>query len=406
MKPWCFVFALFLIVALPAFCQVNLSVPSEISQIFQSTVEMKEYTLLNIWYFLANKLWHIAILIIFLQTGLAAHLANLVLKDSQSTILRTVCYCIFLLLFIFALALPLNIWGDFYLVKSFGLTPETMSAFLFRKGLSSLVTGVAIIFVISIAMAIVNYFPRRWSLLLGLFFATLTTFQSLLAPYYFEQNSSDLKPLDRPALNARINRLLRKADLEHVRVLVEKVSDHSNKIDGYVAGAGPSTCFVLYDTVLKAFSDDEIEALIAHEISHIELGHLTKNVYETMLLCLFAPLLLQLLLPTIVRIAPSKWAIKEAKDLTIIPTVWLLLNITTLLILPIQNYNARNFEREADSRAITLTDKPESFMLELATFARANLNDFDPPAWAVSLFYSHPAPRERIEAAIKRAKQQ
>lgn len=405
MKFWFFVIGLFLFVSIPAFCQVNLSVPSDISQIFQSTAEMKEYTRLSITHFLLSTFWHIAILLIFLQSGLASRLSLLVLKDSNSVVLRTVCYSIFLLLFTFVLSLPLNIWGDFYLDKSFGLTPEVLSAFLYRKVLSSLVSGVFAILVISIAVLIVNYFPRRWGILLGLFFATLTTFQSLLAPYYFEQNSSDLKPLDRPALSARINRLLRKADLEHVKVFVEKVSDHTYKLDGYVAGAGPSTCFVLYDTVLKALSDDEIEALIAHEISHIELGHLTRNVYETMLLFLFAPMILQLLMPYLIRIAPSKWALKDAKDLTVIPTVWLLFCISWLMILPIRNYNSRNFERQADSRAITLTEQPEGFMLELATFARANLNDFDPPPWAVSLFYSHPSPRERIEAAIKRAKQ-
>jgi STE24 endopeptidase len=122
------------------------------------------------------------------------------------------------------------------------------------------------------------------------------------------------------------------------------------------------------------------------------------------MICAFlilAPIAAQLVAPYVIPRLPPSWGISKVDDLPTIALAFFIVLSGNFLFMPVQNYFSRQFELQADQQALALTGNPEAFARQLSTFARFNLDDMDPPAWAVATLYSHPSVKERILAALK-----
>lgn len=363
---------------------------------------MKDYTLMSIFALIIASLWQIGLAFVFLQSGMAEALAKLVEKDSKAQFLRAATYSLFVFAFLFALSLPIKVLVEFVPEKHFGLTGDTSFSYMFSKFLDFLTGVIPSIPLVSLAMVFAKRFPKHWGFYTGLLLAACHAFQMLLMPYFFEDNSGYLKPLDRPDVQMRVDAIFKKAGLEGAKVLVENVPS-SKKLNAYATGAGPSSRFILYESVVKSLSAAEIESMIAHEISHIKLNHLGLNLFFTCTFLFLASLAAQFAAPYLIPRLPTVWGITKVEDLPTIALAFFLVLTFNFLGLPFHNYFSRQFERQADASAMALTGDPEAFARQLSAFARANLDDMDPPAWAVITLYSHPSVKERIENALKLA---
>jgi STE24 endopeptidase len=67
------------------------------------------------------------------------------------------------------------------------------------------------------------------------------------------------------------------------------------------------------------------------------------------------------------------------------------------LLLPLENYASRTFERQADEAALELTHDPDIAVRTFRRLAFANIADLDPPQIAVWTLYTHPPIPDRIE---------
>jgi STE24 endopeptidase len=362
---------------------------------------MKDYTMLQIIGLLASCLWQIGLVYAFLQSGIAAHLARLVEKDSQMQFLRATTYFLFFFVFLFVLALPIKVLFEYCPDKVYDLSTNTSFSYVVRKCLDFIVNLITMIPMIALAMVFAKSFPKYWGYCTGALLAGVSAFQMICLPAFLEDSSAYLKPLGKPDVQARVDAIFKKAGIEGAKVLVENVPD-TKKLNAYATGAGPTARFVLYESVVNKLSADEIESMIAHEISHIKLNHLWLHVFLSCSFLFLAPVFAQLIAPFLIPRLPEKWGIKAVSDLPVIALTALVVLTGNFLSLPIQNYFSREFERQADAQALALTGDPEAFARQLSAFARANLDDMDPPRWAVVTLYSHPSVKERVESALKR----
>jgi STE24 endopeptidase len=85
----------------------------------------------------------------------------------------------------------------------------------------------------------------------------------LLMPLFYT-----FKPLERPALVERLFRLASRADTQIRGVYEWALSAHTKKANAALAGMGRTRRIFLSDTLLADYSDDEIEVVLAHELSH------------------------------------------------------------------------------------------------------------------------------------------
>ena len=61
-------------------------------------------------------------------------------------------------------------------------------------------------------------------------------------------------------------------------------SKRSTKANAYFSGFGPKKRIVLYDTLLKEFSEEEIVAVLAHEIGHYRKKHVLISLIFSVIL--------------------------------------------------------------------------------------------------------------------------
>jgi len=371
-----------------------------IAELTQSSQAMRDYTLFQILAVLCASMWQIALAFVFLQSGLAAHLARLVEKDSRVQFVRAATYVLFMLLYMFVLSLPIKVLLEYCPEKFYGLSGNTSFSYMVQKAMEFFTGAVTTIPMIALWMVFAKRFPRHWGYLTGLLLASFYAVQMLIMPAFMEQNSGYLKPLSRPDVQERVDKVFKKAGLSGAKVLVENVPE-TKKLNAYATGAGPTSRFILYESVVDTLSADEIESMIAHEISHIKLNHLSLSLFLHCAWLFCSPILAQYLAPLVIPRLPAIWNIKRADDLPVIALSLLIVLSGKFLFMPLENYFSRQFERQADQQALALTGNPEAFARQLATFARANLDDMDPPTWAVITLYSHPSVKERIETALK-----
>ena len=160
-------------------------------------------------------------------------------------------------------------------------------------------------------------------------------------------------------------------------------------------GIGRSKRIVLFDTLLASHTEEEILAILAHEIGHWKKKHVLKQI-----------ILLEILsLGRFLWGVPNSWTgrcfTRPLAFRSPIPYVGLFL-IGALIgplgyfAQPLESAISRKFEREADDFALELMKTAEPMRKALKRLAVDNLANLTPHPLYAWFYYSHPPLVERI----------
>lgn len=168
-----------------------------------------------------------------------------------------------------------------------------------------------------------------------------------------------VEPIKDPQIREVVNRLLKKSDLRLREILLVKGAKWKNA-NAMVSGVFPSVRFLyLTDYLMDNFSIDEIETIVAHEFGHIKYRHLEKFV-------LFFITVVGIMLGIWLFILYLNNSLSPSEIIVMNAIVWMA--IYSLLF----NFVSRKFESQADTYAVALTQKPESFISALRKLAQIN----------------------------------
>ena len=203
--------------------------------------------------------------------------------------------------------------------------------------------------------------------------------------------------MEEGTLKTRLEGLAQKAGFKSAAIQVLDSSKRSTHSNAYCSSVGKIQHIVLYDTLLKNFTDEEIEAILAHEIGHYKRKHIQKGLIVSTLSTLLGLKICDILLQ-------SNW-LAEQLGLTTTSPLLLLVLLTTFLTLflywfnPITNHFSRKYEYEADAFANALTpDCGENLIRALKKLYRENLSNLFPHPLYSGFHYSHPTLTERERA--------
>jgi len=249
--------------------------------------------------------------------------------------------------------------------------------------------------------ALLIWLPRVWWLVAPFAASALAIAYAFLAPILINPLFNDFTPLEQTEWRGqqpRVQALIDKAGVPVQEILVMNGSRQSNHTNAYFAGFGPTRRIVLYDTLLKNHTPDEIESVLAHEIGHWQHDHITKGILLGTLAAVFGCLVLDRLLRRAIGRPP--WQLQSIADPAGVPLVLLLMFLGSWIAMPIANLVSRHFERQADETSLTLADVPATvFITTEQKLARVNKANVAPTPWNVWLFSSHPPTVERIRMA-------
>jgi STE24 endopeptidase len=348
-----------------------------------------------------------AFLLMLLVTGTAPHLREypamlgMVVGGGFEEVVTVAGFAMLLVILVTAVELPFSFYQGFLIEHRYGLSTESRGQW-FRDQLKG--TALAVVFgavAASIVYAAIRFSPERWWLIAATVFSVLLVTIVQLAPVLLMPMFYSFKPLQRPELTDRLMRLAAQARTSVRGVYEWALSAHTKKANAALAGFGRTRRILLSDTLLADYSDDEIEVVLAHELSHHVHHDLWRGVaLQTLLLVLtfYAA-----------HVALDAWAeplgLRGVDDPAGLPLLLLVGGACSMIFMPVTNAMSRVHERRADRFALETTRRPAAFISAMRRLSQQNLAEEDPSTVVQWLFYSHPPIRERIRAAQQWASQ-
>ena len=238
-------------------------------------------------------------------------------------------------------------------------------------------------FALLIVMGLAGPLGNWWWIPGAFVFVGLATLLTFVSPYLI------------PAQRDAPPRIVREADslaeeqgLPPIPVRVQRV-DAWESPNAAATGLGPSRRIILWNTLVKRFDDEEVRAVLAHELAHHSRNHLWKSIAWY---ALFA-------IPGAFLIA---WAARRRggmREPAAVPLALLVLVVLQFAALPLLNAITRNLEAEADWVALETTEDPEAMSSLWRGFAAEAMADPSPPTWSYLLFDTHPSMAKRVAMA-------
>jgi STE24 endopeptidase len=352
--------------------------------------------------------WQLALGLLGLVMSVAYLLALLAsgaagaLRDTLATISPRWWLQLPLMLIVFGgayrvMTLPLSWLAGFWLPRRFGLSHQTLGGWAADTLKAGLVGSIFAI----IAAEIVYAFLRAtawWWLWSTLGLLALSTLVTLVAPVWLLPIFYRLSPLADLELRDRLMALARRAGTPVLGVWVADQSRKSRTANAAVTGLGRTRRIILFDTLLRDFTPDEVEAVLAHELAHDRHGDLWRGLAVQAVLTGAILWCADLGL----RAGVARLQLASPGDLAALPLLGLIFLVATLIGLPLVNWWSRRRERQADDFALRIATYPQAFIDALERLASLNLAERDPHPLKEILLYSHPSIGRRIGRASSR----
>jgi STE24 endopeptidase len=242
-------------------------------------------------------------------------------------------------------------------------------------------------------VALMRRLPRAWwvpgaGVAIG--FGVLTTW---LGPVVLDPLFNTFTPLPEGQARADVLELAQRAGVEVGEVYEVDASRRTTAANAYVNGIGATKRVVLFDTLLRDFSRDEVRLVVAHELGHVRHRDVPRFLAFT---ALAAPAALLATAQVTKRLLPEG----EPPGPRTVPAVALAAMLVGAPVSAVFNQLSRRIEARTDEFALRLTEAPEPFIAFERGITLKNIAEPEPPRWARLLFGSHPTTLERIGAAV------
>ena len=371
--------------------------PEALSDVYDPETYQKSqaYKQANYHFELLTSTLSFVILLGFLFLNGFAWLDHVVAQITDNSFWQSLIYFGILLLASSLLNLPLTYYQTFVIEEKFGFNQSTRKLFFIDQlkslFLSLLLTGLLLAAFLWFYHLTPNHFWLYAWALFAFFVVFINLFYtSLIVPLF-----NKLTPLPDGDLKKELQALAQKTHYNLDKIYVIDGSKRSSKANAYFSGFGPKKKVVLYDTLIKDLSPDEITAVLAHEIGHYKRRHI---LYNLALSILTTGLLLYLLswvidsqtLAQALGVSTAKFHINLIAFALLFTPVSFVLGLFT-------NRLSRKFEYQADAYAKQYHNAKD-LITGLKKLSRKSLSNLTPHPWYVWAHYSHPTLLQRIKA--------
>jgi STE24 endopeptidase len=233
-------------------------------------------------------------------------------------------------------------------------------------------------------------FGRNWWAPAAAVAVGFGVFMTYASPLVIEPLFNTFKPLPAGELRSDVLALAEDAGVEVGEVYEMDASRRTTAANAYVAGLGSTKRVVLYDTLLRDFSEDEVRLVVAHELGHVHYRDVPRGL---LYLAIVAPFGMFAAARLSERLAP-------AGGPAAVPAVALSLALLVPALTMISNQLSRAVEARADRFSLELTDAPDALIGFQRRIVVKNVSDPEPPAWTSFLLGTHPTAMQRIGQAL------
>src|SRR5437867_3227753 len=363
--------------------------------------EARRYNRIKRWLGIADFVLGLILLLALLVTGWSGTLRDLAYSGGfQNYTLAVFLYVLMLMGIGKLLGLGLDYYG-FRLEHRFQLSNQKLRAWIWDEFKGFLVGVILASIVTELLYFIIREAPQHWWLLAWAAFLGLFVLLAQIAPVVLFPIFYKFEPLEDEELKSRLVLLSERAGTRVRGVYKWKLSEKSKKANAALTGLGATRRIILADTLLDQYSDDEIEAVLAHELGH----HVHRHIFKSILVQAGITLAGFYLANEVLRYAVERGNMFETmSDFANLPLLVLVATLLSFLLMPALNAYSRFNERQADRYCFQSVASVEPFIRSMNKLAEQNLAEKTPSRWVELFFHTHPAIAKRVAAAEAWAK--
>ena len=365
--------------------------------------ESRRYNRIKRWLGITDFVLGLVFLLVLLATGWSGSLRDLAYRLASQNYTLAVFYFVFALIAISKiLGSPLDIYG-FRLEHQYHLSNQNLRSWLWDELKGLLVTLVLATIIVELLYLLIRHYTQHWWLIAWAAFLGLFVLLAQLAPVVLFPIFYKFEPLENEELKRRLIVLSERAGTRVRGVYKWHLSEKSKKANAALTGLGATRRIILADTLLDHYSDDEIEAVLAHELGHHVHRHILKAILVQAGITFFGFWLANEVLRYAVE---RRDMFAGLADFANLPLLVLVSTVLSFLLMPAMNAYSRFNERQADRYCFQSVSSVEPFISSMNKLAEQNLAEKTPARWIEWLFHSHPAISRRVAAAKDWAKAQ
>lgn len=289
--------------------------------------------------------------------------------------------------------IPSSVYQTFVIEEKYGFNKSTQGQFVKDQLLQLvLVTaiGMPLLALILWVMDSIGslWWLWAWGILMGFALLMSWLFPTLIAPLF-----NKFTPMEEGSLKERIQGLLGRCGFNSQGIFIMDGSKRSGHGNAYFTGLGNNKRIVFFDTLVNSLGDEELEAILAHELGHFKRKHTIKMLVANAIMTLISFAILGWLID-------QPWfynglGVEQPSHAAALLLFMLVSSSFTFFMQPISAYFQRKFEFEADDFASEHA-KAEKLVSALVKLFEENASTLTPDPLYSAFHYSHPPAAIRI----------
>ncbi len=293
--------------------------------------------------------------------------------------------------------LPFTLYRTFKIEQRFGFNRMTAAQFIKDMIMQTILTLVLAIPLVGGILWLMEgviegaspfWWIYVWAVLLGFGLLISWIFPTFIAPLF-----NKFTALEDKALRERITTLMNRCGFTSNGIFVMDGSKRSSHGNAYFTGLGKNKRIVFFDTLLETLDDNEVEAVLAHELGHFKHHHVRKGLILNAVI-------------TLVGLAILAWLIKQdafyqtlgvdhASTYMALILFSMVMPLFSIYLQPVMSFLSRKHEFEADDFAAEQS-QPQTLITALVKLYRDNANTLTPDPLYSAFHDSHPPAPVRV----------
>lgn len=313
----------------------------------------------------------------------------------QNETWRGICFFFVLSFLSYAIGIPFSLYSTFIIEEKFGFNRETPSLWIKDQIKAILLSAVLMLPLSYGILYFMSSTGAYWWLYVWSLFFLYNLMLLQIYPIFIAPIFNKFSPLEPGELRTTLESLAQRMQFPIANIYVIDATKRSTHSNAYFTGFGKTKRLVLYDSLIKEFSPDEIACVVAHEIGHYQKKHILKHMIFSQSTSLVFFYLLSLALghpylyKTFLIANPSTYM------------GLILLSFVVSLVLsffsPVFNFFSWKYETQADECSLNAVENKDAFKSMLIKLAVQNLSNLVPHPLYARFNYSHPPIKERLE---------
>lgn len=289
--------------------------------------------------------------------------------------------------------IPSSLYQTFVIEEQFGFNKSSKQQFIkdqfMQLGLSAAI-GLPLLALILWVMDSIgaSWWLWAWAILMSFSLLMSWLFPTVIAPLF-----NKFTPMEDGPLKDRIQNLLSRCGFNSQGIFIMDSSKRSGHGNAYFTGLGNNKRIVFFDNLVNSLEDEELEAVLAHELGHFKCKHVIKMLVATAIMSLISFGLLGWLID-------KPWffeglGVQQPSNAAALLLFTLVSSTFTFFMQPISAYFQRKFEFEADDFA-SANAKASKMISGLVKLYEENASTLTPDPLYSAFHYSHPPAAIRI----------